>query len=559
MVATMNKASYDEGRDLLLDRPHASNLYVRQVYRLQQELQGLACNDQAADQRQRQQLQQVTDWLDQIEKPLTVAQVCRLQQRLQTLDFGQQSPNEKQHQLLQQISALLAKLDEPLTIAVVGAFNSGKSTLINAFFKQEWMPMHVNRTTATVNRMVAGEQALVRIVYRDSCQRAPVELPYQDAATVAHTIREAMATQSDTIAHIDLLRPQEKLLRHFTIIDTPGLNFSQADDATTLPYLYDADVLIWVFLPENVRTQDQELLTQYRARNPTGRVLAVVNGCDTIDASDRQQISDRVHGLLVQPGIAEQLFLISARDALMGQRHNDRLLLVNSGFVAVTDYLYQEIFPDYVRLQPQRIDRLSQAFMVQAAFSMAEIYHHGHGTAPNLTEAVKWYRVAAEQGHRDAQNHLGVLYRDGKVATPEENWMKSKIASISPAIPQQLRRHKLFGPLLEGVWSGQRQDYQEALKWLRLAAEQGHAQAQNSIGNLYRKGQGVEQDYQEALQWYRRAAEQGHANAQNNIGNMYRIGEGVAQDYQEALRWYRLAAGQGHAHAQKNIDLILST
>ena len=70
---------------------------------------------------------------------------------------------------------------------------------------------------------------------------------------------------------------------------------------------------------------------------------------------------------------------------------------------------------------------------------------------------------------------------------------------------------------------------------------------------LYRNGQGVTQDYQEALKWYRLAAAQGDASAQNNIGWMYLKGYGVTQDHQEALKLFRLAAAQGNATAIENL------
>src|SRR5260370_42113148 len=41
----------------------------------------------------------------------------------------------------------------------------------------------------------------------------------------------------------------------------------------------------------------------------------------------------------------------------------------------------------------------------------------------------------------------------------------------------------------------------------RLRAEQGDANAQYSLGNMYRNGQGVPEDYAEAVRWFRTAAE----------------------------------------------------
>ena len=44
---------------------------------------------------------------------------------------------------------------------------------------------------------------------------------------------------------------------------------------------------------------------------------------------------------------------------------------------------------------------------------------------------------------------------------------------------------------------------------------------------MYDTGRGVPQDYAEAVRWYRRAAEQEHPGAQNNLGLMYDTDRGV--------------------------------
>ena len=73
---------------------------------------------------------------------------------------------------------------------------------------------------------------------------------------------------------------------------------------------------------------------------------------------------------------------------------------------------------------------------------------------------------------------------------------------------------------------------------------------------MYGKGQGVPQDYAEAVRWFRRAAEQEHPDAQYYLGLMYDKGRGVPQDYAEAVRWYRRAAEQEHPGAQNNLSLM---
>ena len=86
------------------------------------------------------------------------------------------------------------------------------------------------------------------------------------------------------------------------------------------------------------------------------------------------------------------------------------------------------------------------------------------------------------------------------------------------------------------------QDDAEGVRWYRLAAEQGDAQAQYMLGDMYRFGRGVSQDDISATRWYRSAADQGDAISQFNLGIMYSNGQGVPQDDVEAHIWLALAA-----------------
>ena len=102
---------------------------------------------------------------------------------------------------------------------------------------------------------------------------------------------------------------------------------------------------------------------------------------------------------------------------------------------------------------------------------------------------------------------------------------------------------------------GEPQDDAKAAKWFWKAAEQGHADAQFRLGCMYSEGEGVlAEDDAEAAKWFGKAAEQGHAEAQFRLGCMYSDGEGVLlTDYVESAKWMRKAAEQGHADAQFNV------
>ncbi|WP_420448786.1 tetratricopeptide repeat protein [Candidatus Palauibacter sp.] len=67
----------------------------------------------------------------------------------------------------------------------------------------------------------------------------------------------------------------------------------------------------------------------------------------------------------------------------------------------------------------------------------------------------------------------------------------------------------------------------DSLVALISAAELGDADAQYNLEVMYYCGEGVPQDYAEAVRWYRAAAEKGYATALLHIGEMYRNGEVV--------------------------------
>lgn len=179
------------------------------------------------------------------------------------------------------------------------------------------------------------------------------------------------------------------------------------------------------------------------------------------------------------------------------------LWLLSSTYAASTN----EIIETCNRLSGAPLRELDAAATIAACERAVQIsptprqqYQYGRGLdkAFRVSEAVQWFRKAAEQGHAGAQNFLGVKYATG---------------------------------------SGVRKDLRQAVHWYRKAAEGGHAIGQANLGYMYLYGQGVSRDYQKALHWYRKAAEQGDARGQLYLGVSYWHGRGVLKDKNEARKW----------------------
>jgi TPR repeat protein len=161
--------------------------------------------------------------------------------------------------------------------------------------------------------------------------------------------------------------------------------------------------------------------------------------------------------------------------------------------------------------------------------------------------AVKWYTRAAEEGHAEAQFHLGRFFYNGTGVTQSYEkavYWYSKVADQGLAIAQ----YNLGCCFEHG--EGVDKDIGKAIDLYTDSALQGFPDAQFNLGRFFYNGTGVPEDALKAVEWYTKAAEQGHAEAQFNLGTKFDYGQGVERSIDQAVEWYTKAAEQGTEKAQ---------
>lgn len=177
------------------------------------------------------------------------------------------------------------------------------------------------------------------------------------------------------------------------------------------------------------------------------------------------------------------------------------------------------------------------------------IYDKGIGVPQDYDKALKLYKKAAEQGDIKAQNNLGVCYEEGK-SVEQDN--QKTIFWYTKAAEQG---YLLAQMNLAGFFYN-RGEYEEAFPWVLKAAEAGKSEAQNTLGWMYRHGNGVDKNPKRAFDWYRKAAEQGNSDAQFRLAYAYDVGEGVERDQKQAAIWYKKLAANENRSALHNLGLI---
>jgi len=121
----------------------------------------------------------------------------------------------------------------------------------------------------------------------------------------------------------------------------------------------------------------------------------------------------------------------------------------------------------------------------EAQFRVGKMYFGGAAVGRDLSEAVRWFRVAADQGVAGAMSELGFMYRFGLGVGANDK----ESARLLQAAAEK------------GAPTGD----EDGIRWFREAAEGGYARAQWSFGALYESGKGVPKDANEAFRWYHRA------------------------------------------------------
>lgn len=134
------------------------------------------------------------------------------------------------------------------------------------------------------------------------------------------------------------------------------------------------------------------------------------------------------------------------------------------------------------------------------------------------------------------------LYAAGDFGGAMATLRKAADANHAPAAA-------LLGSILDNA--GEEAD---AVKYYRIAAEQGDADGEYGLGRQYARGEGVKVDMRQAFDWISKAGSKGHKSAVSDLANAYIYGglgldAAARADNAAALKWIQAAADNGYLPA----------
>lgn len=232
---------------------------------------------------------------------------------------------------------LFARLAEDrFNLAVVGRFNRGKTSLMNAMLGTTRLPVGVVPLTSVITTVTYGSREQVVIDFGRN--RLPLHIDIEELP--AYVTQRGNPENARGVWEARVQIPSELLRLGFQLIDTPGLGSSIVENTrTTEAFLPEADALLLVTSFESPLAEEELRLLRSEASVP-GRVFLAVNKHDTVSTSERAEILDHIRSQLAGvPAPPPQIFSVSARQALAAAEHNDQEQWAVSGVPALLERL----------------------------------------------------------------------------------------------------------------------------------------------------------------------------------------------------------------------------
>jgi GTPase Era involved in 16S rRNA processing len=227
--------------------------------------------------------------------------------------------------LLQRIPKLE---EERFVLVVLGEFNHGKSTFVNALLGAPVLPAGITPTTATINHLVYAEKACAKAVLTDETVRAVDPRSLSEWVTIE-------SNKSEKVRYVEVGWPAEILKDRVTLVDTPGVNdINEARAEITYNYVPRADAVLFLLDAAQVLKQSERAFLEQRIlRRSKDKLLFIIGKADLLSPEEKAEAlrycRDNLSPLLdAEPA----LFTVSAKQALAGQ-------VAQSGIPELREYL----------------------------------------------------------------------------------------------------------------------------------------------------------------------------------------------------------------------------
>src|SRR3954447_7832718 len=198
---------------------------------------------------------------------------------------------------------------ERFHLVVLGEFNHGKSTFVNALLGSDILPTGITPTTASINHVVFAQQPTSRVVLTGG------ESKYLDPQQLKEWVTVAGGHASE-VAYVEVGYPSPLLENQVVLVDTPGVNdLNEQRAEVTYGYVPRADAVVFLLdAGQALKDSEREFLRSRVLENARDRLVFVLGKMDMLSTDEKSAVTDYVKKNLAQMMPEPVVFPLSARD-----------------------------------------------------------------------------------------------------------------------------------------------------------------------------------------------------------------------------------------------------
>lgn len=336
--------------------------------------------------------------------------------------------NLKQFDIAKRLEITNNRLDSGVfRILVMGEFNRGKSTIINALLGEKVLPMKAVPTTGIVNEVKFGEEKKAILYFKNPLPEKrgevvleaerhinkyypnpipPMEVPYlqlKDFVVIKNRNEKEAEIAASPYSKLELFYPAELLQNGVEIFDSPGLNEGTQRTTRTLDSLENADAVVYVFNAKSLASST-ELISIDSEINERGfrKIFFIINHWDDVASEDEDDIKQDAFDILpVYTDYGKEgIFFLAARDALRNRSENYPRTKFVDAFKDFEDNLFKNLIRDagrtkidrplkQTKIELKRVDRIVSELLKSYEQTLEETSKSYNRALPLLDSARK--------------------------------------------------------------------------------------------------------------------------------------------------------------------------
>jgi GTPase SAR1 family protein len=270
---------------------------------------------------------------------------------------------DRSHPLRQTTIALEQSLQQSsFRIAVFGPFNYGKSTLLNAILGDLTLPIDLIPTTGAAITVGYGEPLKTEIHLKDG-QKITAE---NVEILKDYAVLDDQRRMREDVAAVEVYCPHPWLKTGVELLDLPGTDDQEAQDALVRDRLLTADLVVQVLDGRKMMTLgEREHLRDWLLDRDIKTVVFVVNFLNLLEPEEQKQVANRMRFVAesfrakLPPGVSN-LYRVDALPALRARLKGDSSAAQTSGLVAFESALQTIAAQPQPDVSPRHLRQLNQ-------------------------------------------------------------------------------------------------------------------------------------------------------------------------------------------------------